>query len=100
MKLTVLFAAGMLAAVPAFAQTATTAPGQTGAPVVQGGSPAIANSGPASTGTVAPSGTGAESMSNNSAQSGNAGQPSRAIPQTGGGSAGTAGASGGAGSGN
>ena len=103
MKLPVLIAAMLLAAAPAFAQTATApgttiAPGQAGVPVVDPGSPAIANSGPASTGTIAPSGTGAESITNNSAQTGIAGQPSRPIPQTGGGGSTSAGATGSGGS--
>jgi hypothetical protein len=74
MKLGFLAGVALLAAAPALAQTA------------QGGSPGIANSGPASTGTLAPTGTGAESLTNNPAGAGNAGMPSRAIPNTGRGS--------------
>jgi hypothetical protein len=82
LKALTLAATAMLVAAPTLAQT-TTAPGQTGAPVVQGGSPSTANSGPASTGTVVRGGTRAESVSNNPAGAGNAEQPERAVPNTG-----------------
>ena len=84
MKRNLLITAALLFAAPAFAQSTTVTPMTPAqAPVVQGGSPATANSGPAATGTVAPTGTGAESITNNSAGTGNAEQPSRAVPNTG-----------------
>jgi hypothetical protein len=67
----------------AFAQSAAspplTPPGQS----PNMGSPATANSGPASTGTVAREGTGAGTVSNNPAGAGNAEQTSRAAPNVG-----------------
>lgn len=85
MKRYLLLSAALLVAGPALAQTTVVTPTQPASPplVVQGGSPATANSGPAATGTVAPTGTGAESITNNSAGTGNAEQPARAVPQTG-----------------
>jgi hypothetical protein len=75
--------AAVLFAGVAHAQSAVspplTPPGQS----PNAGSPAIANSGPASTGTVAREGTGAGTVSNNSAGAGNAEQNSRAAPNVG-----------------
>lgn len=88
----------LLAAVPALAQNNPDAPPprQPGAPqittpgvpdagVAQGGSPDLANSGPASTGTVMRGPTGADNVSNHSASTSNAANPERPIPNTGGG---------------
>lgn len=83
----IIVAAGALAlALPAAAQTSL-APTSPLSPPVGGatqtpnqGSPAIANSGPGSTGTVSREGTGAGTVSNNSAGASNAGDPAQANP--------------------
>ncbi|WP_298954781.1 hypothetical protein [uncultured Methylobacterium sp.] len=96
MKIGLVLATTLLAATSALAQTSAPAPREPGPPVlttpavpptgiVQGGSPDIANSGPASTGTLARSGTGADNLSNNTAATSNSSDPARAIPNVGGG---------------
>lgn len=68
-----------------------TTPIQPSEAVVQGGSPDLANSGPASTGTLARSGTGADNASNNTAATTNSSNPERAVPNVGGGGGDTGG---------
>src|SRR3954447_21766620 len=89
MKMTLPVLGAILLATPVLAQTST-------APVANTpdrGSPAQANSGPASTGIASPTATGASSITNNPAGASNAEQPTRAAPNTGrgGGGGGTGG---------
>jgi hypothetical protein len=61
----------------------TVVPQRDYAPVIEQGSPDVANSGPASTGTISPNGLGTERGSNNSAGDGNAELTTRGAPNTG-----------------
>ncbi|MBB2963075.1 hypothetical protein [Methylobacterium sp. R2-1] len=85
---TLILAATLVFAAPAFAQTtAPTAP-QSGAPVTGGQN----NTGSDSNVTIPRGSTGADTVQSNSAAGGNANQPSRAVPQgSGGGGSGSAG---------